>query len=102
MSGPINGLGAQQQLPYATQFKPGQSQSGQNNGLRQPEENQNPQQAQNTVQPQGTQAAQSQATENGSQDVSQNLNENLLAQGLESSSSPTGEEERGSLLDITV
>lgn len=92
MAGPISGYGGQQ-VPISNTFQPGKN----NEQVRQQQD----QQAQSTnVQPQGTQAAQSQSVETNNQDVLKaQQNQSVSASSERSSDSPPT---RGSLVDITV
>lgn len=94
MAGPLNGVGAQQQVPISNTFKPGGSQSE-----VQVREREDAQPKENTVQAQGAAAAESRGTESNNQDI---LKARIAeAVGAADSGSQT-DQPRGSLLDIQV
>lgn len=89
MAGPLNGIGGQQQVPLSNPSQASQT----NNQVRQQEEDQEPQE--NTVQPQGSAASETQNTETENEDV-------IRAQQEDALNNSDNERERGSLVDVTV
>lgn len=93
MAGPLNGIGGQQQLPISNTFQP--TRSGVDQSARESEDVA-PQE--NTVQPQGTAAAETQSVETNTQDTEAGIGFQAEVQA----DSLSGREERGSLIDISV
>lgn len=94
MAGPINGIGGQQQIPAANTFQPGES----NNNQQVREQSDAPAQ-ENVVQGQNAEAAQTQNTETGNQDI---LGDQLAAALEPDSGEDLSDQPRGSLVDIEV
>ena len=93
MAGPVSGIGGQQQVPLSQPFQPGGDQDAvRESEDRQPEEN--------TVQPQGAAAAETQNTETDNDQILQAQTETALTPNL--IEEPVVQQERGSIVDIEV
>lgn len=92
MAGPLNGVGVNQQIPVANAFQQGQN--GSNVGIR---ENDDVRAQQDVVQPEGAEVAEALTT--GADDQETAVDQRNATNALEQLS---GNEERGSLVDVLV
>lgn len=93
MAGPLNGVGSYQQAPISNTFQPGQNSDGTRQSSEQAAR-------ENVVQPRGAEAAETHNVSTNNQDTGVDLRNEGRSQEL--SGEPTGNEARGSLIDITV